>query len=93
MPKYEVTRAWHGVSVGDVVELEQLHPALKSNVRLIRGEAAGVLDPATPAAATLNKGEVAKRLKELRIEFDGRKGAEELAALLPDGDPLKPRAE
>jgi len=36
------------------------------------------------------KKEIAKRLKELGIDFDGRKPAEELAAMLPDGDPLKP---
>ncbi len=30
MAKYEVIRPWHGVTVGDVVEFESLHPALKS---------------------------------------------------------------
>lgn len=32
MAKYQVIRAWHGVSVGQVVELKELHPALKANV-------------------------------------------------------------
>jgi hypothetical protein len=31
--RYEVTRAWQGVSVGDVVETDTLHDALKPNVR------------------------------------------------------------
>jgi hypothetical protein len=33
------------VKVGDVVELKELHPALKSNVRLMKGEAGGELKP------------------------------------------------
>ena len=33
MPKYEVIRPWHGVSIGQVFETDRLHPALKSNVR------------------------------------------------------------
>ncbi|UQN37312.1 hypothetical protein MTR80_06295 [Alcaligenes aquatilis] len=33
MPKYEVIRPWHGVSVGQVFETDRLHSALKSNVR------------------------------------------------------------
>lgn len=91
--KYEVIRPWYGVSKGDVVDLKHLHPALKANVRPLHGEAAK-LDPATPSAAVKSKlpakGQIAKRLKELGIEFDGRKNADELAVLLPDGDPLKP---
>ena len=94
--KYEVIRPWHGVKLGQIVNLPELHPALKSNVRPLRGEAAELV-PATPKAATgskpASKGEIAKRLKELEIKFDGRGSAEELAALLPDGDPLKPATE
>lgn len=94
--KYEVIRPWHGVSRGDVVEIKELHPALKSNVRPVKGEAAELV-PATPDAGNggkaPTKGDIAKRLKELSIEFDGRKSGEELAALLPDGDPLKPATE
>jgi hypothetical protein len=43
MAKYEVVRPWFGVKVGQVVELKELHPALKSNVRLMNGEAGGEL--------------------------------------------------
>ncbi|KJP72575.1 hypothetical protein SR76_11530 [Enterobacter hormaechei subsp. steigerwaltii] len=53
MAKYEVVRPWFGVKVGDVVELKELHPALKSNVRLMKGEAGGELKPATPDAGNL----------------------------------------
>jgi hypothetical protein len=83
------------VKVGDVVTLKKLHPSLKANVRPLRSKAAGLL-PATPDAGTgkmASKGDIAKRLKELEIGFDGRKSAEELAELLPDGDPLKPATE
>lgn len=90
--KYEVIRPWHGVKKGAVVDLKRLHPALKANVRPLHGEAAELV-PATPGDKLPKKGEIAKRLKELEIEFDGRKSAEELVALLPDGDPLKPAAE
>ncbi|HBP6576228.1 glycoprotein [Pseudomonas aeruginosa] len=48
--RYEVTRAWHGVSVGDVVELKHLHPSLKPNVRPLGGDS--VLEAATPAASS-----------------------------------------
>ncbi|KWQ85603.1 glycoprotein [Salmonella enterica subsp. enterica serovar Tennessee] len=50
MAKYEVVRPWFGVKVGDVVDIKELHPALKSNVRLMRGEAGSDLTPATPEA-------------------------------------------
>lgn len=92
MMKYEIIRPWHGTKAGDVVEMEKLHPALKSHVRPLKGAAAELV-PATPAAGTGSKapvkGDIAKRLKELGIDFDGRKSADELAELLPDGDPLK----
>ena len=52
MAKYEVVRPWFGVKVGDVVELKDLHPALKSNVRLMKGEAGCELKPATPDTRT-----------------------------------------
>lgn len=89
MAKYEVIRPWHGVTVGDVVEFESLHPALKPNVRLMRGEAGGTLNPATPGAGNDDKSRkeiIADRLKELGIEFKGSLGAEKLSELLPDGE-------
>lgn len=94
--KYEVIRPWHGVKAGDVVTLKTLHPALNANVRPLRGQAAELV-PATPNTRTGDKkpakADITKRLKELDIEFDGRKSAEELAELLPDGDPLKVATE
>lgn len=88
MAKYEVIRPWHGVTVGDVVEFESLHPALKPNVRLMRGEA-GALTPATRGAGSEGKSRkeiIADRLKELDIEFKGTLGAEKLSELLPEGE-------
>lgn len=32
MAKYQVVRAWHGVTVGQVVEMEKVHSSLKANV-------------------------------------------------------------
>ncbi|MDF3623270.1 hypothetical protein, partial [Enterobacter hormaechei] len=79
MAKYEVVRPWFGVKVGDVVDLKELHPALKSNVRLMKGEAGGELKPATPDAGNGGKSRkeiIQERLTELRIEFKGTLGAE-----------------
>lgn len=33
--RYEVVRAWHGVKKGDVIEIENIHPALLPNVKLL----------------------------------------------------------
>lgn len=89
MAKYEVVRPWFGVKVGDVVELKELHPALKSNVRMMNGEAGGELKPATPDAVAGEKSRkeiIQDRLNELGIEFKGNLGAEKLSELLPDGE-------
>lgn len=89
MAKYEVVRPWFGVKLGQVVEMNELHPALKSNVRLMCGEAGGELNPATPEGGTDNKSRkeiIQSRLTELGIEFKGNLGAEKLSELLPDGE-------
>nr|WP_318382738.1 hypothetical protein [uncultured Enterobacter sp.] len=89
MAKYEVVRPWFGVKAGDVVLLENLHPALKSNVRLMRGEAGGELTPSTPEAGTDAKSRkeiIQERLTHLGIEFKGNLGAEGLSELLPEGE-------
>ncbi|HEB9106159.1 TPA: hypothetical protein R1B15_004963 [Klebsiella aerogenes] len=89
MAKYEVVRPWFGVKLGQVVEMNELHPALKSNVRLMCGEAGGELNPATPEGGTDNKSRkeiIQSRLTELGIEFKGNLGAEKLGELLPEGE-------
>ncbi|VAF36356.1 hypothetical protein [Enterobacter hormaechei] len=89
MAKYEVVRPWFGVKAGQVVELKELHPALKSNVRLMNGEASGELTPSTPDAGTGEKSRkevIQARLTELGIEFKGNLGAEKLSEMLPDGE-------
>ena len=86
MAKYQVTRAWHGVKVGDVVEIEKLHPALKPHVMKLSDT---VLTPATPEGGTGDKSRrevIQARLTELGIEFKGNFGAEKLSELLPDGE-------
>lgn len=61
------------------------------------GSQPGDLTPATPGATDLNekdrKALIVARLKELKVEHDGRKGADELAALLPEGEPLRSAAK
>lgn len=89
MAKYEVVRPWFGVKLGQVVELKELHPALKSNARLMNGDAGGELTPATPDGGTGEKSRkeiIQQRLTELAIEFKGTLGAEKLSELLPDGE-------
>ena len=83
--KYEVIKPWHGVAVGDVVQLETVHPSLKSHVRKLSDKASADLKPATPTA-TSRKEAIAARLTELGIEFKGNLGADKLAELLPDGE-------
>ncbi|YCF39279.1 glycoprotein [Pseudomonas aeruginosa] len=57
--KYEVVRPWHGVAAGDVVEIDDLHPALKANVRPLKGEVAELV-PASPEATAPKRGRPAK---------------------------------
>lgn len=87
MAKYEVVRPWHGVSAGDIVDLKEVHPSLKSHVRLMKGAVAELV-PATPTQTkeTDRKSVIVARLKELEIKFDGRKGADDLSVLLPEGE-------
>lgn len=84
--KYEVVRPWHGVAKGEVIEREFIHPALASHVRKLSPQAAAVLTPAVAAPAPSRKDEIKAQLTALGIEFDGRKSADELAALLPAGE-------
>lgn len=96
--KYEVIKPWHGVAVGDVVQLEKVHPSLKSHVRKLSDKASAELVPATPTATTekqARKDAIAARLTELGIEFKGTLGADKLAELLPEGEleKLFPSAE
>lgn len=48
--KYEVVIAWYPVKVGDIIETDSLHPALKPNVRELaeRPVAEKSLEVATP---------------------------------------------
>lgn len=87
--KYEVVKPWHGVALGDVVELGKVHPSLKSHVRKLSDKAAAELLPATPGAGTDNKARkeaVIARLDALGIEHKGNTGTEKLTELLPEGE-------
>ncbi|HCD1474139.1 TPA: hypothetical protein NBH37_004609, partial [Enterobacter hormaechei] len=77
--KYEVVKPWHGVELGDVVELGKVHPSLKPHVRKLSDKAAAELVPATPGAGTDNKARkeaVIARLDALGIEHKGNLGLE-----------------
>ena len=93
--KYITTRKIIGVKVipiGSVLELteEQAnHPLYRTRVR--KADSTVQLEAASPAASTgekERKGKIIAKLKELKIDFDGRKNADELGALLPP-DELK----
>ncbi|MGJ3353432.1 hypothetical protein [Providencia sp. Je.9.19] len=84
MAKYEVIIPWFGVTVGQVVELEELHPVLKPNVRLLSDEASAALPPSVEQTKKLTKKEVIEKLTELSIEFDEKAKVNELIALLPE---------
>lgn len=87
--KYEVIKPWHGVAKGDVVQLDKVHPALKSHVRKLSDKASAELVPATPDATAdkqARKEKIAARLTELGIDFKGTLGADRLAELLPEGE-------
>lgn len=89
MSKYEVVKPWHGVTLGQTVEMKEVHPALKSHVRLMRGDAGAELAPATPNGSTekqARKEAIAARLDELGIEHKGNLGVDKLSELLPDGE-------
>lgn len=99
--KYILLRKIIGAEVmlpGAVIELtpdQAAHPLYRTRVR--KADDGVALVPATPGAGSdgsdQEKGDVKSRLKELGIKYDGRKSAEELVSLLPDGDPLKPAAK
>lgn len=75
MAKYRVIRAWHGVSVGQVVEMEDIHPSLKPNVVAVVDagaqvdEAGDLLKRAQAEVDAMRKqaeAEVAQRVSEAR---------------------------
>ena len=61
MTKYIVKRPWHGVSKGDVIETDKLHPALLPNVEVLEERTLEevleerTLEVATPKAKTKGK--------------------------------------
>ncbi len=67
MAKYQVVRAWHGVTVGQVVEMEKVHPALKSNVREVSGMSVGRVEV---DMAVIAKQEAEKILAEAAHQVD-----------------------
>lgn len=58
MAKYQVIRPWFGVKMGQIVDLEKVHPALAANVRPVAADAPD------------NAGEAADIVAKARIEAD-----------------------
>ncbi|MCV6226425.1 hypothetical protein OFL28_10930 [Pseudomonas aeruginosa] len=78
--------------------LAEAQASVDAMIAAANAEAAKILDQAKAQAGTLTpaipdgseRRELIKaRLKELKIEFDGRQGEEALAALLPEGELAK----
>lgn len=80
--RYVVIKPWMGVQAGEVIQREKLHPALKAHVRPLKEEPELV----TADVKMPSKGDVAKRLKELGIQFDGRAAVADLVQLLPEDE-------
>ncbi len=82
MPKYEVIRPWHGVSVGQVFETDRLHPALKSNVREVKTS----VGRAEVDVAVIAKQEAEKILAEAahQVETMHEQAQTELAQLVEE---------
>ncbi|WP_025516774.1 hypothetical protein [Bordetella trematum] len=75
MAKYRVVRPWHGVSAGQVVELEHVNPAIKANLVPESGggddagHAASLLAQAEAEVEAMRKraeAELAQRIEEAR---------------------------
>ena len=75
MAKYQVIRPWAGVTMGQIVDLKEVHPALKANVMEVgkgagsSDEAGDILAKAHAEAATLREqteAELAKQIHEAR---------------------------
>lgn len=64
--KYEVTRAWNGVEVGQIIEVENLHPALRANVRKVGAKAATSEDGSDLIADA--KKQAAKIIDDAKVE-------------------------
>lgn len=83
MAKYEVIRPWFGKKLGDVVELKKVHPALKANVRALKGAVAEMADLVEPDEIDLtDKDAVIAELTRRGVAFDARQGVGKLADLL-----------
>ena len=63
--RYEVIIPWFGVSRGDVVETDNLHPSLLANVKALEGKEPKVeLVVATPAVETQEPAKRGRKAKE-----------------------------
>lgn len=94
MAKYQVVRAWHGVTVGQVVEMEKVHPSLKANVIPL-----SQVTPAHDEAGDLLKQAQAEidamreRAEAERIKQDAQQKAGELTPATPDAGSKQTKAK
>lgn len=66
--KYQVIRPWHGVALGQVVEMDEVHPSLRSNVM-----------PVTQAVATSDEAGDLLKAAHAEIETMRTEAQQELA--------------
>ncbi|WP_188074483.1 hypothetical protein [Pusillimonas sp. ANT_WB101] len=80
MAKYQVTRPWHGVKMGQIVDLKQVHPALRANVMLVgegvsdKDQASSIIAQAQASAETLRKDTEMELSKQIEAAIDGARG-------------------
>ena len=93
MTKYIVKRPWYGVSKGDVIETDKLHPALLPNVEAVDDRHFEVATPSQGQKETdpekMNLPDLKFWLTEQGIDFDATAKKAELQGLIPvtdDGD-------
>ena len=77
MAKYRVKRSWFGVTKGQIIETDNLHQALRSNVEPADDQE---VDTDSDAMRTA----VIAKLTELKIKHNKKAETGELAALLPE---------
>eukprot|EP00456_Euglypha_rotunda_P074165 TRINITY_DN67803_c0_g1_i2.p3 TRINITY_DN67803_c0_g1~~TRINITY_DN67803_c0_g1_i2.p3 ORF type:complete len:104 (+),score=35.34 TRINITY_DN67803_c0_g1_i2:140-451(+) len=90
--KYEVIIPWNGVSKGDILELDEVHPSLEANIRMVAeaapSDADKIIEDAKIEADLILE---AARTEAEKIVADARKAAPqaELAPVTPEAKSKK----
>lgn len=77
MAKYRVTRPWAGVSMGQVIELSDVHPSIKPNLMPVSegvsdaDQASDIITQAHATAEALRKDTETELSKQIAVAVDG----------------------